>query len=137
MSIESAKQEVEARYVALPRVWNWHDRFYPFITKIRQQAISQQLSFNWGIQEQASTSAYDCMSFCGQVVESLTGKDVYKEWLAGATYDSPIGAYKVMRSRGYNNVDQLLRSLFKEIRYETAHVGDLVVVKTNLILTLN
>lgn len=126
--LTESTQSTQSKPTKMVRLWNWRSRFIELITDTRLNAKEGKIKFSW---DSTASNGLDCMSFCGQAVEAVTGVDRYKEWLNGASYTDMVSAYKLIRAAGSNNIDQLLRSLFIEKPLETVHTGDLVSVRVS------
>ncbi|RWR08531.1 DUF6950 family protein [Paenirhodobacter populi] len=99
----------------LTRLPDWRARFAAEMDRQRQ------VPFEWG--------AHDCVSGLAFVaVEALTGVDLRPDW---AGYTTAAGALKKLKSKGHNNLGEMMASLFPEIPPALARVGDLGLIPTD------
>jgi hypothetical protein len=79
---------------------------------------------------QALPSVYgisDCYIICDDTVWAITGERMY----GMLTYTSPIGAAKLLKQHGFNNVEEAFAAKFEEIPVALAQRGDIGVTENN------
>lgn len=105
------------------RLHNWHPRFIDYIVQSRIKARNGKMPFCWDPHE-----GENCMTFCSGAVAAVTGKDVYYDLVGEQSYDSAIGAAKVLLGLGHRSVDELFASLFTPKPLPFLMAGDLITV---------
>lgn len=113
---------------SLTRLPDWHTRFINYIADLRIKTAEGKLTFSW---DPRTPDAMNCLVFASGAVEALTGRNWYTEMGKEDNYSDVLGAYKALKSRGLKSVDQLIGSLFKEIRPSYATTGDLIIIAAN------
>jgi hypothetical protein len=102
-----------------PRRTDWTTRWVEFMKDSKD--LAEDLCLDW--------SELNCISWCCQWLEECTGHNPYDEYFSNVKGIK--SAVRAIRSRGYDNLDQLIGSYLPEVPLSMAHTGDLVVVKTN------
>lgn len=80
--------------------------------------VHSGLSMDWGVS--------DCFVFPMDCVKAMTGVD---PWADVRTYNSELGAAKLMRERGFENVGDAFAAKFTEIPPSLAQRGDIGVIE--------
>lgn len=97
----------------MPRVHEWRENLHNLVIKLHTTPL------HWGYT--------DCwLGLGGPNILAMTGKDYFSDFLG--TYDSPIGALRMLKSKGFNSLEEMLKSQFKEIHVSQAWVGDEVIM---------
>lgn len=98
----------------LKRVPDWRARFAAEMDQIRRSP------FAWG--------GHDCLTGLALAsVRAMTGQDLRATC---GRYKTAAGAYRAIRKAGFDNLGDLVASVFEEIHPSRAHVGDLGLVPT-------
>jgi cell wall-associated NlpC family hydrolase len=95
----------------MQRIKGWEQRLYA----VTVQAMGAPHA--WG--------QNDCVTFVADAVRELTGVDL-GDGLRG-TYDSPLGALRVMHKLGANNVGDLAALYMPEVSPSQARRGDIIL----------
>lgn len=120
----------------MSRLDNWNIRFSEALETLRESGVA----FAWDAQSSQPIEAgsvnlsgqkFHCISFANYMVKAITGKDYYEELAAHLDYNSALSAMRAIKSLGFDSVDQLIGSIFPEIRRSWATRGDLVLVPGN------
>ncbi|MDB6177942.1 hypothetical protein PAF17_10560 [Paracoccus sp. Z330] len=95
------------------RLENWRARLSAELDAQRRAP------FAWG--------SHDCaIGFACRVVEAITGEDLAAPYRG--TYDSPLGALRVLRDSGALTLGDFVAMHLQEIAPARAHIGDLCLV---------
>ena len=112
--------------LSLTRLPNWNVLFVEEIHRLMQQNDRQPIKFDWAPNQ---SDAFQCITFSSHMVQIITGEDLYHSMaVPELKYDSPRSALKVLNKMGYDNVDQLIGSLFEEQPLTYTQRGDLILV---------
>lgn len=96
----------------MKRLTDWRARFCAEMDRQRRAA------FEWG--------SHDCSTGLAlAAVEAITGRDLRGTW---GEYSTAAGAYKAIRKAGFDNLGDLVASIFPEIHPDMARIGDLGLV---------
>lgn len=97
------------------RLPDWRARFAAEMDRQRRAA------FEWG--------THDCSTGLAlAAVEAITGQDLRGTW---GEYSTAAGAYKAIRKAGFDNLGDLVASIFPEIHPDMARIGDLGLIETD------
>lgn len=94
---------------------DWAIRFVEFMADSLQ--LQNDLQLDWEF--------VSCTSWAGDCVEALTGSNPFDDFRG--RFNSVAKAVRVIREAGFNSLDELMLSLFKEIPLGMATQGDLVL----------
>jgi hypothetical protein len=103
------------------RLPDWTARWAEFIQDCLD--LSSDLKLDWG--------HINCTQFSAPGIEAITGKNPYEEGGWEGLFDSPMSAAKEIRKRGFNNLDEVIASLFPEIPLAFVWPGDVVLIKAS------
>lgn len=92
------------------RVPGWEDRLRRVII------VDQHKPFAWG--------RHDCILFAARCIEAVTGEDPAAEHRG--TYDSAIGAMRLLKALGFATPADAIGSRFEEVHPITCRSGDIV-----------
>ena len=118
--------EVTPTHAHLRRTWDWSHQWITWLLDVREKSFRGDIHFSWDPSEQAA-GGYNCLTLASENVKILTGKDLHTE--LASDYSTALGAYKVIRQKGFRDVDGLLESIFNSKLPHFAIQGDLVTVK--------
>lgn len=74
-------------------------------------------TFEWG--------KSDCALFVAECVDAQTGSNLLNEFKN--KYNSALGALKLLKQKGYNNLEEIYDDYFKSIPLEHALNGDIIL----------
>ncbi|MBZ9852790.1 hypothetical protein LB566_03205 [Mesorhizobium sp. CA13] len=98
-----------------PRLHDWDRR----LARVTEKHLA--MAGEWGVS--------DCLQTAGDAVEAVIATNPFAE-VAGK-YKTEPGAARMLRRRGFANVEEALASLFAKMPRLMARRGDLVVVERN------
>ncbi|TPM59160.1 hypothetical protein FJ959_09840 [Mesorhizobium sp. B2-2-4] len=98
-----------------PRLKDWDRR----LARVTEKHLA--MPGVWGVS--------DCLQTDGEAVEAVIGANPFAE-VAGR-YKTEAGAARLLRKRGFANVEEALASLFPKMPRLMARRGDLAVVERN------
>jgi hypothetical protein len=104
------------------RLPDWTARWAEFIQDCL--GLSADLKLDW--------ANINCTQFSAQGIEAITGKNPYEEGGWEGLFDSPMSAALEIKRRGFNNLDEVIASLFPEIPLAFVWPGDVVLIRTTL-----
>lgn len=107
----------------MARHHDWPVRMTFFIQGMKKRNNADQVTFSWKTGE-----GYQCLGFLGEAMEAVLGENLYTKHLGQDSFDSALGAMRLLKSRGFDSVDQLLGSLFNERQMNYVQRGDIVLV---------
>ncbi len=84
------------------------------------------------LQEPSEWGAADCLLKACDAIEAVTGVDLAKK--IRGKYTTELGAAKLLRRKGCDNVEQLLEQYFEPVGRLMAQRGDVVTVEDNGII---
>ncbi|MET3602184.1 DUF6950 family protein, partial [Martelella mangrovi] len=100
----------------LVRMDGWRGRFDAACDAMRRTP------FSWGDN--------DCFAgLVGGLSEALIGADIVVPWRG--RYTTGVGALRVMRNDGFDNLADLVASVLPEIHISRARVGDVAAIPSN------
>lgn len=70
----------------------------------------------------------DCLIICLDAIEAVTGLDIYPEFRL--SYTTEAGGVKLLKRKGFDNVEQLWEHTLDEIPIARAQRGDLCIIDT-------
>lgn len=98
----------------LKRLPKWRGPYSDLIDRIRARP------FDW-------TSQYDClMGLAIEAVRAITGHDFGAPYRG--KYETPIGAYQLMRRAGFTDLGDAIASQLPEVPVHRARIGDIVTL---------
>lgn len=96
---------------------DWAPRFVEFIRD--SQGIGTDLKLNW--------TDMNCLMWCCMGIEAMTGENPYENFNPDAHSIKEV--VRVITSRGYDSLDQILEAHWEEVPIAMAQQGDLVLVE--------
>ncbi len=69
---------------------------------------------------------HDCALFAGDHIKAITGVDLITDYRG--KYSNALGAIKILKEHGYNNLEELCKTNFPEINPVFSNVGDIILV---------
>ena len=71
---------------------------------------------------------YDCFIFCADVVEAMTGRDLFEGYDFRGKYKTPKGAIKQIRKNGFENIEAIWDHFAKPVDVNFAQRGDIILI---------
>lgn len=103
----------------VPRRKDWSIRFIEFLKDSMDCADGLNLDWEYTT----------CTSFSGEMIEAITGKNPYEDFMGTNSFTTILGAVKTVKAAGFKSLDDIIAALFKEVPVGMAQQGDLVLVK--------
>lgn len=98
----------------MQRLPGWDIRLYKFLNKTRREGYT----LDW--------NHFNCALWSADAVMHITGVDIYAEYRGKV--DSPLSAYKAIRSHGFNSIVEVMDAKLDRIARGLSTYGDLVLV---------
>lgn len=98
------------------RNWNRAEGWPDALARVVEKHA--ELPFQYGVS--------DCGQFAADAVQAVTGEDLFKDY---RNYKTEIGAARVLKKAGCNNLGDLFAKFFKEEHVAHAMRGDIGIVE--------
>ena len=71
---------------------------------------------------------YDCFIFCADVVEAITGRDLFEGYDFRGKYKTPKGAIKLIKKNGFVDIEAIWDHFAEPVDISFAQRGDIILI---------